>query len=297
MNVVESSFLAAATEARKVSLGIGSVGALCKAVKAFGNAMKSAADGVVFELRDVHNAELKRLAFTLKEIAKAEPSVRSAYNAVFGARAEGAKRLGLDEGRIPTGTTVLFDMFVRGITYFDYQSDPSKPVPLYHRFYSCGSGTEVYRGNNLVCLKRLTKQERARRRTLIERCYIERLIYDALYVHETLFFPRIGSQAGVQQDKGHMFRLDITRADFESCFKRYAIDVDVKFEDGFPVGLEIKRTKNGAVVSTESYSKTWSFVAGGNKAYDALVECVKVLGDGRVYKKVQTAASEAVWKL
>lgn len=177
-----------------------------------------------------------------------------------------------------------------------YQNDPSKPVPFYHRLYSCGNGTEIYRGNNLVCLNGITRKEKARRRPLIERCYIERLVYDTIYKHEALFFPRTGTQAGVEQDEGHMFRLDLTRQDFESCFKGYKIGIDVQFEDGFPVELKIKRTKDGKHISTETYQKSWHFGHAGTKLYDVLIDCTKLLGNGRIYKKVQTSAREGVWK-
>lgn len=108
---LENSFLLAATEGRKMNLGIGNASTLAKAVNAFGVLMQKASGATVFELKNLHRSEMNRLVFTLKDTAKTDPTLRSALDKVFG---------GKDERHLPQGTTIMFETFVKGITYFDY---------------------------------------------------------------------------------------------------------------------------------------------------------------------------------
>jgi hypothetical protein len=103
----------------------------------------------------------------------------------------------------------------------------------------------------MVCLEGLTKTEKNRRRPLIEWCYLERQIYDILYRNEQLHFPKLGPQAP-EQDDGHIFRLDLTRQDFETCFKGHKVEADVKYEYGFPTQLVVTRYRNGVVLWKET---------------------------------------------
>lgn len=159
--------------------------------------------------------------------------------------------------------TVLFQNFIKGITYFAHENDESNPRPIYHRLYSCGLQTPAdYRLGNLVCLSSLSKEEVNRRRALIERCYIERLIYNELYKHESLHFPCTGIQE-LSQDKGHIFRLDLTRQDFETCFPNTRILVHVEYHDGLPFKLVIQRTSKTTSPITLTYTKTINISASG----------------------------------
>ena len=60
--------------------------------------------------------------------------------------------------------------------------------------YSCGPHEDTHRLGNLVCTQGLDKKELTRRRPLIERCYIERLIYNEFWKKEAFFFQAIGTQ-------------------------------------------------------------------------------------------------------
>ena len=113
-----------------------------------------------------------------------------------------------------------------------HQQNHVNDIPIYHRLYSCGDGTELYRNNNMICLKKL-----------IER---ERLIYDVLFKHDT----SIGTDEHTQDD-GHLFRLDLTRQDYETCFKNCKIE----WNDGMPLKLVIIRSNKGKTTSRETYNK------------------------------------------
>jgi hypothetical protein len=72
----------------------------------------------------------------------------------------------------PQKVTLLFEQLIKGITYFEYQKNNANDIPIYHRLYSCGDGTELYRNDNMICLSGISRAEKNRRKKLIERCSI-----------------------------------------------------------------------------------------------------------------------------
>lgn len=158
-------------------------------------------------------------------------------------------------------------------------------------------GNEVYRGNNLICTKDISVAEKKRRRPLIERCYLERLIYDALYRYETLHFPLTGSNADHTQDKGHMFRMDLTKEDYESCFKGHSIDVEVEYHDRFPLTLKMTRKKKGIVFYTDEYIQELRGNGSAIAPYTGVVVCKRVMANGKTYLKTQDFGMERDWRL
>jgi hypothetical protein len=108
---------------------------------------------------------------------------------------------------------------------------------------------------------------------LIERCYIERLIYNELYIHESLHFPPTGFQDN-EQDPGHLFRIDLTKHDFESCFPNTKIIIEIEYIDNFPFKLIINKIQNG-VTTILTYTKSYIMTPNGNKIYEDAVECIK----------------------
>lgn len=202
--------------------------------------------------------------------------LRSLHDKVF------IKHLGMNKPA-PLHVTKLFTSFIKGITYF--KNEESDANPIYHRLYSCGPYANTYRQGNLVCVEGLSKKELMRRRSLIERCYIERLIYNELWKHETLFFPETGVQ-DPEQDPGHMFRLKLTKKDFETCFPNIKIDVSIQYENNFPFKLVIVRKQNENVVVL-TFTKSMSITSYGNKEYDEIVECKKE-ENGKTHLKLST---------
>jgi hypothetical protein len=282
---LEELFLKVAMEARKLQAGFGSEKNLSTSLKAFEKTLIRSDDMYIVALKDVHQEELKRISNTLKQSKL--PNMRGFLDRVF------VQKLAFNMKHVPHGVTLLFEEFIKGTTFFSYQRDPTSTTPIYHRFFSCGIGTELWRKNNMVCLDGLPKSEKNRRRPLIERCYLERQVYDLLYKNEMLHFPRVGPQEP-EQDEGHMFRLDLTRQDFETCFKGHNLEVGVKYEDNFPTQLTVVRYKNNKELWKETYTKSFNFTVSGNKVYDAVVECKREVG-GKIYMKFQTFDKEVSW--
>ena len=52
-----------------------------------------------------------------------------------------------------------------------HQQNHVNDIPIYHRLYSCGDGTELYRNNNMICLKNISRVEKNRRKKLI--CHVD----------------------------------------------------------------------------------------------------------------------------
>lgn len=259
-----------------------------KAARIFENALKKADEIDKGYIIDMFYDELSKVKYGLLGLKSSEG--RAFHDRIF------LKLLQLPR-HMPNKVTLLFQEFIKGVTYFEYQKNNANDIPIYHRLYSCGDGTELYRNDNMICAVGLSRVERNRRKKLIERCYIERLIYDALYRHETLEFPVSGSDDH-SQDKGHLFRLDITKKDYETCFKRCQVNVEIEWVDGMPVGITIIRLKNGKETTREIYNRKYCFDGVRNKVYDPIVECRKLVhGSSKQYFKFQTFKKEGDFKL
>ena len=278
-------------EHKSLELGIGSIEKFKQAFKAFAYELDNCQDADIAYIMDMHYEVLSKVRIFVKEKHMGNAVLKNLHDQVFLGK--------LDFPRKQTASTVtkLFEEFVKGITYFKHQIDPSNPVPIYHRFFSCGIGNEIYRGNNLVCTKNISLVEKKRRRPLIERCYMERLIYDALYRHETLHFPLVGSNADHTKDKGHMFRIDLTKADYESCFKGHSVEINIIYHDKYPVTLVITRKKNGIVLYKEEYTHELRGSGSIIAPYTGIIICKRVLGNGKVYLKTQDFSMEHDWRL
>jgi len=263
---------------------------------AWERALRTADRVAIADIKDTHYALLLRTNMQLRGLAAQDPDIRGYLDRIY-------NNLLRWDPRAPRGITRLFTEFIKGITYFADQ-ETSAETPVYHRLFSCGpKGDPAYRENHLVCLEGLTARQRMARRPLIERCYIERLIYDALFQHENVGTPVSRSDVSrttvphhdrnsdveyASQDEGHLFRLDLTRRDFETCFPEIKIDLEVQYNDGFPTGVTIVRMfKDRGALTIERYDKPYAFSAAGVKVYEGFVACTRELSDGRSFFKVQ----------
>lgn len=208
-------------------------------------------------------------------------------------------------GSVPSGITKMFEKLITGITYFYGETDPSAPFPIYHRFASCG---QIGTPSTISCTKGMPRTARNIARSRVEKCYIERLIYDKLYTHESLRFPERGNVDENQslQDEGHLHYLKLVKDEFAQCFKGYTVEVELLWSQDVvpltPNGVVITRKKNNTIVSKETYMKTVVLGAFCNKDYDQMVECKRILypehGEPKEYAKVQSFhGGEKVWKL
>lgn len=254
-----------------------------------------------------HNHVLSQLQRTLSF----NPSLRSIQDRLF-------NRLQRIAGwRVVAPATQVFESFIKGITYFAHELDP-KAKPVYHRLYSCGTASQEHRHGNLICSEGLTAAELRRRRPLIERCYIERLIYDQIYQHESITeqgtpanlssFAAVSSGVRIEsrgnataaQDKGHLFNMQRTKEDFETCFPNTIIEVEVTYHDNMPQRLIVQRTTARAVLRSGTresvrlvYDKDYIPT---RRAYSEVASCTKFMPDGSVWMKSSTFEAPGVFR-
>ena len=200
----------------------------------------------------------------------------------------------------PSGTTTKFKLFIEGITYFYEPNKVSENIePIYHRLMSCGSGDDAFRSTYLQCRHGMDSRARASVKKQIHTCYIERVIYDHLFRSENLLFPhgiqRDGYVNTVSHDHVHIYRLDQTARDFETCFPTLGVQVYVRYSGKIPVTLAISRSIKNRQVSLEVYYKTFNYdnpmVA---YTYDYIVHCVRVT-DTNFYQKRQMFTRPEAW--
>jgi hypothetical protein len=191
----------------------------------------------------------------------------------------------IEKGSDYQSITNIFEEFIKGVTYFSDQQDQHETktkIPIYHRLFSCGSENTPFREQFMQC-KMSNTASWATISKQIQRCYIERKIYTAIYNQNGLHFPLNGTEE-LATDKGHLFRLSLTKQDFQTCFPNKDIDVRIEYfpHTIIPSQVTILYISNGNTEIEEIYIKNMSNVAG--EIYEQVVECVKRTGDDRWFK-------------
>ncbi len=161
---------------------------------------------------------------------------------------------------IPLGITRVFEEFIKGITYFSDEEENKKRIPIYHRAASCGNSSIHFRNEYLKCYSTNSHEKVEMKRKHIFKCYLERLIYDKMYQHLT--FNR-----NVEQNEGHQFQLSERAHNFNTCFIGIKLNIDLIFEDLFPVILHINYVQNGVIIKRETYEKITYLDDYGNTEY------------------------------
>lgn len=137
----------------------------------------------------------------------------------------------------PQQITLVFEQFIKGITYFKKESAQH---PIYHRLASCGDGSKTFRESYNICTNKTIKEKRK----IIERCYTERLIYNELYIQQTI------------NDDRHKNWLEQTKLDFQTCFPRIDIKVNIEEYDGiFPIKVRVEKYRDDKLVYSEVFQK------------------------------------------
>ena len=279
---MEQSLFNLIAECKKKEYGFSSN--IESALKLFEREVKKVNDIERKNFKERYHTELSKIKYTLANKNIITNNIRSLIDKIFTKHFEFEKN-------IPLQTTAIFKKFIKGITYFRDQKDNAKPI--YHRLHSCGPYEDTHRLGNLICTKNLTKAEIRRRRKLIERCYIERLIYNEIYKNTILYFPPSGVQ-DPSQDMGHVFRMDLTQKDFETCFPNIKYKVEVSLPDMIPEKLTITKTKNNKEEIYE-YTKSYTIVEFGNKKYDPITVCMKTI-DNKKYIKISSFDNQGKFK-
>jgi hypothetical protein len=266
------NFVDALLECKKMELGIGTIKAALKTLNMFHKELTKSSEEGRSILKDLYYNDLLRLKLLLKD-----PQLASFHDEIFINIIEIQKEF-------PRGLLVLFENLIKGITYFSYHVDISKFMPTYQKIYGCGVGDDPNCRSGHICSKDLPREEVIRRKDIIERCYIERKIYDELY-----------KKAEDGQNSGHRHRLGLTREDFQSCFKDHDISVELKYEGSHPYEVKIKRTIKGKLLYEEVYTKAFEITSFGAKQYSEIVECTKYMR-GKVFRKLQNFKTKGAFK-
>lgn len=278
----------------EVGLLDGDLEGLAQLAHKFETVLKKESDAAKGVLGEVHYDIIVRLKFAFKELGKKDSAFIGFHDRIFVNV--------LKVAAAPSMVTKLFEEFIKGITYFRQQIDPRHPFPVYHRLHSCGPNLygaqmdEEYRGAHLTCPGGLPRSEKNRRKTLIERCYLERLIYDELYRHFALHHPARGN-AEPEQDLAHTTRLRLVESDYRSCFRDGRIEIAIRYESNYPTHLEVRRYKKDALVSTEVYVKTLGDLSNRFVVYEPGVYCHRLISkDSVAFAKVNVFDMEQDWK-
>lgn len=178
--------------------------------------------------------------------------------------------------------TKIFGEFIRGVTYFNTET-LNDFFPIYHRLASCGPPEQT-----LSCKNKQKKSEKKK----IRKCYIERLIYNDIFIHNTLNFPKTTEFVEHSQDEGHIEAINRIKTKFEECFPKRNIIVEMNYLNEYPTELQIIETYNNTVISIEKYNRRLN----GDKKYDYTVDAIK-MKDGVMYERKQNFAHIFQWKV
>ena len=284
---MEDVFFTVHSEVKKLVLGSSYSQDVHKALSAFERILLKGSPSQIQCFVDTFYETIRETVFHIRELIRIYPQLRSDHDRIF------TKILRLEK-TIPLGLTLLFQEFIKGITYF--ASQESSISPIYHRLESCGRGDDAFRKSFQQCHLNMTKDDRQTVKKKIETCYIERLIYNEMYMYQTLHFPQVGHEQH-SQDKEHVYRLfEVTRRDFKSCFPNLDIAVKLEFEQHMPVQLTITRLlkthKKRKRTSHEVYKKTVRH--GIVPCYIPIVECWRRT-DINTYVKTQGYVANKPW--
>lgn len=188
--------------------------------------------------------------------------------------------------------SAVFKEFIKGITYFSDQY--GNEIPIYHRLYSCGSSDDdAYYKEWHKCTNTMDDTRRTEVEQRITTCYIERLIYDNMFVHLHNFFPSLPA-AENKQNSGHLHRLELTRQDYKTCFPAIEIQIDMEYMQEYPYILKITKLVNGIPRFTEIYKKEINRQL-VTSIYEDVVECFIHKSSG-IFYKYQTFARKSTYK-
>lgn len=175
--------------------------------------------------------------------------------------------------------SIVFIKFIEGITYFANEKTYNIRDMIYHRNGSCSKNGK----ENFDCRSFSNRAHRKSNSHLIEKCYIERLIYDHLWLHIQQ----------VPQDISHVEWLEKTRQAYASCFPTSHVSIKIGQYKTMPEKLTIERYIDNILVDIETYTKKWNAYTG---SYDELVICKKhkpIIKSA--YTKNQTFIGREAW--
>lgn len=230
------------------------------------------ANYLIAAFQNHYHEEMSRIVFFLRA-QKTDKDLRAFHDRIF----TNIFHIG---NRVPRNVTRVFDDFVKGITYFDYENPAQEPI--YHRLHACGNGTNPFRQQYNQCTGSMDRKTKKDVKSRIEKCFLERIIYDRLFQDLELTFDK-----DPEQDEGHVHRMKLTQDDFESCFPQTKVEIDIEYDNHLPFKLTIARFVKSKEISREIYIKRIVVdpVFGGRMYYE-IVDCYKHIG-GKIYNRYQ----------
>ena len=206
---------------------------------------------------DKHIDELRQIKHFLLE--RKDKKSRSAHDKIF------IKILKIDK-YIPLGITQVFEDFIKGITYFSDELENKKKIPIYHRSASCGNSSKDFKKKYLQCYEYDNEFTLQTKKKHIHKCYLERLIYDKIYLNSILHFPT-NLNNELKQNNGHIFQLEERAKNFNECFLGLKMEIEIFYELDLPSSLIIKYIKDCNIEKTEQYYKMIYIDSFGVKRY------------------------------
>lgn len=155
--------------------------------------------------------------------------------------------------KAPLDIPKIFSEFVKGITYFSNEED-IKARPIYHRLYSCGERADELYDTLHRCTDDQSPTDRSIAEQRIYKCLLERMIFDDIYKHNTLFFPETGTEVH-GQDSAHQQRLEKTYEDFKTCFPDMELKIKIEYSNVTPKVLTVIKKIRGRIKFVEVYKK------------------------------------------
>lgn len=185
------------------------------------------------------------------------------------------------ESHMPLGITIVFENFIKGITYFSYEKENKDKIPIYYRASSCGNKKNNFRDllkNNLI--------NEEIKKSHIKKCYLERLIYDDMYRQMTFHFPSKLNNQELKQNKGHEYQLTERAKNYYNYYLEEDIKIEIFYENHFPILLIINYIKNNDIIKIERYLKTTYIDDYGNTQYSQNVYYT-IIEDGQETYTIQ----------
>jgi hypothetical protein len=209
----------------------------------------------------------------LKKYQQFDNTIRSHHDRFFDAL--GIKRPGIKFVTLPTDVCTSF---LKGITYFDTDL-PLEEQPFYHRPDSCGT-KKLPAEAKFAALTTNADIARKKKKTASKLCYIERLIYDAIFTN-----------IRKRQDLSHLDELRRTERIYQDYYRSESISVQLQYDDTsslVPVKLIITTVHPNRLM-IDTYDKSWA---------SDKVHCLRTIVAGLVvtkYHKMQTTEKERPW--
>ena len=157
---------------------------------------------------------------------------------------------------IPLGITFVFEDFIKGITFFNNEMENIKKIPIYHRSASCGNSSEDFQKKYFQCYNTNEPNEIKIKQEHIYKCYLERLIYNDMFKNLTFHFPKNLFNQELIQNKGHLFQLSKRAENFNKCFLGTDLNINIIYENNFPIVLNIVYVQNNNIIKKEFFMKT-----------------------------------------